>query len=351
MTKLSQNLINWYSLNKRDLPWRETNKPYFIWISEIILQQTRVDQGLDYYNKFIHKFPDLTSLASSHIDEVLKLWQGLGYYSRARNMYYTANHIVNNMNAYFPSEYDELIKLKGIGDYTASAIASICFNHPTPVLDGNVFRFIARYFGIYESTQSVSGKKQFKEILNKLIPKSNPGTFNQAIMEFGALQCTPKNPDCINCIFNSNCFAFNKDIVSELPVKKKKINQTIRYFNYLYIIYNNSTFIEKRTQNDIWKLLYQFPLIETSKKLNLTELMQTSDWECMFNKIQATVVTNYIERKHILSHQKIITRFYKIRIENINKNLSSRYLKIKISDIQSYGIPKLLENYLKNVDN
>jgi A/G-specific adenine glycosylase len=268
MVSINQGLIEWYSHNKRDLPWRNTQNSYNIWVSEIILQQTRVNQGPNYYYRFIDRYPDIESLANSNIDDLLKVWQGLGYYSRARNMHHTAQDIVNNYNGKFPSDYHELIKLKGIGDYTASAMASISFDQPTPVLDGNVFRVIARIFGISESTQSITSRKHFKKILHELIKNENPGIFNQAIMEFGALQCIPKNPDCKNCPLNSVCFAYNKNSVADFPAKKRKVKQKVRYFNYLYIIYNDFTFIEKRTKNDIWKLLYQFPLLETKKKFN-----------------------------------------------------------------------------------
>ena len=223
MINLSETLMWWYSHNKRDLPWRETKNPYNIWVSEIILQQTRVNQGLEYYNKFIDTFPNIHSLAKASINDLLKVWQGLGYYSRARNMHITAQEIIGKYNGEFPSNYEELIKLKGIGDYTASAIASISFNKLTPVLDGNVFRVIARLFGISESTQTATGKKLFKQKLFELIPENNPGTFNQAIMEFGALHCVPQNPDCEGCPFKSVCFAHNKNLVSALPLKKKKV--------------------------------------------------------------------------------------------------------------------------------
>jgi len=350
MTSLSKSLINWYSYNKRNLPWRETKNPYYIWISEIILQQTRVNQGLSYYYKFIEKFPDIDSLASADIDELLNLWQGLGYYSRARNMHFTAQNIVKNYEKTFPTKYKELIKLKGIGDYTASAIASISFNQPTPVLDGNVFRFIARYFGVSESTQSTKGKQEFKKILFGLIPEENPGVFNQAIMEFGALQCIPKNPDCISCPYHSECFAYKNNLIDELPAKKKKVKQTVRYFNYLFIIYNDFTFIEKRTGTDIWKLLYQFPLIETNDEISLPDLTKRKEWINIFKNIKTEIDTNYIEQKHILSHQKLITRFYKVKICTISKPLAHNYLKTNMVELHNYGIPKLLENYLEIIN-
>ena len=219
----SNTLIYWYLQNKRDLPWRKTKNPYFIWLSEIILQQTRVNQGLDYYNKFITSFPTVFELAEASEESVLKLWQGLGYYSRARNLHYSARYIVNELNGIFPKSYNELLKLKGVGDYTASAIASICFNEPTAVVDGNVYRVLARYFGLNTTINSTKGIKEFKELAQQLIPTEKPDIYNQAIMEFGAVQCKPQNPDCNVCPLNTSCVALQKDQVTAFPVKEKKL--------------------------------------------------------------------------------------------------------------------------------
>jgi A/G-specific adenine glycosylase len=350
MTNISQPLIEWYSRNKRDLPWRETKIPYNIWVSEIILQQTRVNQGINYYYRFIEKYPDLKSLASTHIDELLKVWQGLGYYSRARNMHHTAQYLVNKNNGVFYSNYRDLIKLKGIGDYTASAIASISFNQATPVLDGNVYRVIARVYGIAESTQVKSGINKFKDILNKLITNKNPGNFNQAIMEFGALQCIPKNPDCNNCIIKSVCFAYNKGLVSDLPVKKQKVKQKVRYFNYLYIIYNENTFIEKRTEKDIWNSLYQFPLIETEKEYSLTELQKNKDWLQTFESLNPFIEKEVFTKKHILSHQVLVACFYKIRIIQTTDFLLNNYRSIPLTKLDTVSIPRLIEEYLEHIN-
>jgi A/G-specific adenine glycosylase len=345
MTNINQHLLEWYSRNKRDLPWRETKNPYNIWVSEIILQQTRVNQGINYYYNFIEKYPDLKSLASTHIDELLKVWQGLGYYSRARNMLHTAQHLVNNNNCAFYSNYNDLIKLKGIGDYTASAIASISFNQPTPVLDGNVFRVVARVYGIAESTQKKSGINKFKEILNKLITNKNPGIFNQAIMEFGALQCIPKNPDCKNCIINSDCFAYNKDLVSDLPVKKQKIK--VRYFNYLYILYDDITFVEKRTKKDIWNSLYQLPLIETKKECSLKELQENRYWIQILENLNPDIDKEVFSKKHVLSHQVLVARFYKIKIAQASSFLVKNYQLIPLTELNTLSVPKLIENYFE----
>ncbi|MCB2194711.1 MAG: A/G-specific adenine glycosylase [Bacteroidetes bacterium] len=346
MQNITNKLIEWYSLHKRNLPWRETRNPYAIWVSEIILQQTRVNQGLGYYLKFMETFPDIHTLAAAPMDQLLKVWQGLGYYTRARNMHFTAQDIVQNYNGIFPNSYKDLIKLKGIGDYTASAIASISFKEPSPVLDGNVFRVIARIYGISESTQSAQGKKNFKGVLTKLIPHDKPGVFNQAIMEFGALQCTPKNPLCEECIFKSSCFALNNNLIDDLPRKKVKVKQTKRYFNFLHILYNDSTFVEQRTENDIWKLLYQFPLIETSSDYSLNELEKTNLWKQIFNNIKPQINLNYSEKKHQLSHQKLYVKFYEIRINTLNSYINKNFRKVSFRELENLGIPILLENYL-----
>ncbi len=346
MIRITNHLIEWYSQNKRNLPWRETKDPYSIWVSEIILQQTRINQGLGYYYQFMGAFPDINALANSTIDKLLHVWQGLGYYSRARNMHDTAQEIVQNYKGKFPKSYNKLIKLKGIGDYTASAIASIAFDAPTPVLDGNVFRVLARIYGISESTQTAKGKKEFKTVLHKLIPSKKPGIFNQAIMEFGALQCTPKNPACTKCIFNSFCFAFNHNLIEQLPLKKSRVKQKERYFNYLHLLYKDFTFVEQRTQEDIWKLLYQLPLVETLKAISINELKETERWKELFRGIKPEIDLKFQEKKHILSHQKLHVKFYKIRINQLNDYIQKNFTKVSYQELQNLGKSVLLENYL-----
>ena len=240
-------LIQWYLHNKRDLPWRKTIDPYRIWLSEIILQQTRVDQGMAYYFKFIYNFPSVFDLAKASEEDVLKLWQGLGYYSRARNLHFSAKYIVNELKGTFPANYYNLIKLKGVGDYTASAIASICYNESTAVVDGNVYRVLARYFGINTPINTSKGIKKFKQLAQELIDSKNPGTYNQAAMELGATVCKPQKPLCNECVFNNSCVALSKNLISNLPVKVNKLKIKQRYFNYLVITTgNNKTRIEKR---------------------------------------------------------------------------------------------------------
>lgn len=241
----STQIIEWYRTNKRDLPWRKTKNPYQIWLSEIILQQTRVEQGLSYYLKFIEKYPSIKDLANAPQDEVLKLWQGLGYYSRARNLHYTSKVITDKYKGEFPATYKEILDLKGIGEYTAAAISSFSFNLPYPVIDGNVYRVLSRVFDIDTPIDSTLGKKEFKELAYELINKNNPSEYNQAIMEFGALYCKPQSPDCENCIFTSTCLAFKTKKINELPVKSKKLKQKNRYFNYLVFIDEDYTYLKK----------------------------------------------------------------------------------------------------------
>lgn len=307
----SNRLIKWYLQNKRDLPWRNTNNPYFIWLSEIILQQTRVAQGLPYYLKFIEAFPTINDLANTPEEEVLKLWQGLGYYSRARNLHAAAKHIAFELNGNFPNNYNDLLKLKGVGEYTAAAIASISHNEDVAVVDGNVFRVLARYFGIENDISQPKTKNEFQKLANELLPKGKAANFNQALMEFGAIQCTPKNPDCENCIFSTSCFALQHKKVAELPVKLKRTKITNRYLNYLIIIDNeNNTIIEKRTENGIWKNLYQFPLIETLKNENPKVIIL--EIEKQYNPSEITLLTDK-PLLHKLSHQHLHIRFFEVK--------------------------------------
>ena len=340
---LSTQLLSWYSENKRDLPWRLTKDPYKIWLSEIILQQTRVEQGRGYYARFIEAFPDVIALANADQQTVLKLWQGLGYYSRARNLHATAKYISNELNGVFPISYKELIKLKGVGDYTASAIASICFNEATAVVDGNVYRALARYFGIFTPINTSLGTKEFKNLAQQLIDVDNPGDHNQALMEFGARQCKPQNPDCDTCIFNDSCIALQQKNISILPVKLKKTKVKNIYFNYIVLISKNEkTFLQKRIGKGIWQNLYEFPLIETEKDFNISELNSLPIFEDISRKfeIKSLVLYNEIPILHKLSHRNIYTRFW-IAETSINNDEA-----ISISQIESYPVPKLIGNFI-----
>ena len=332
-----EEITRWYKLNKRDLPWRKTRDPYLIWLSEIILQQTRVNQGLSYYEKFSEKYPTVQDLANEKEEEVLKLWQGLGYYSRARNMHFTAKYIVENLNGKFPSSYDEILKLKGVGEYTAAAVASFSFNEKKAVLDGNVFRLLSRYFGIHLPIDSSSGKKEFKSLANDLILDKEPGTYNQAIMEYGALVCTPKVPGCKSCRLSINCEALLKNEVDILPLKSKKINKRDRFFNFLVITDGESTYLQQRLEKDIWIRLFQFPLLETEQEISSIENNSMID--------SNHYLVNVSDHKHLLSHQTIYAKFWLFKSE-ISLPQNSKFKIVSISEIHNYAVPKLIENYL-----
>lgn len=308
----TKKIIDWYEQNKRILPWRSTKDPHKIWLSEIILQQTRIAQGLPYYQIFVKNFPDVKSLAAAKPDKVLRLWQGLGYYSRARNLHACAKQIVKTLNGKFPSTFEELKKLPGIGDYTAAAIASISFNEQVAVVDGNVFRVLARVFGIDKDIASGAGKKYFFKIANELVPKDSPDIFNQAVMEFGALHCTPQNPKCESCPFERSCVANARGLQKLLPIKTPKQKIRKRYFNYVVITHRGKLLMRKRNAGDIWNGLYDFYLIETKKSIKPVTLLKQ---EVKFNKLVIEEVS--MVYKHILSHQQLITRFILCSIESM----------------------------------
>lgn len=345
-------LIEWYLENKRDLPWRKTDNPYLIWLSEIMLQQTRVAQGMPYFLSFTIAFPTVFDLAEAHEEHVLKLWQGLGYYSRARNLHKTAQYVATELSGKFPDNYNDLLKLKGIGEYTAAAIASFSFNEVVPVVDGNVFRVLSRYFDVETDIASASAKKEFSALAYELMPKDTPALFNQAIMEFGALQCVPKSPNCSICIFNSSCAALQKKKVDQLPVKSKKLKARNRYFNYVVVSDDNeNTIIQKRTANGIWHNLYEFPLIETEKVEDfefITQQIQSN----FFTKIdpsgneQATPIISISEINpesivHKLSHQHLHIKFWKVKIRGIIANgVSPEILK-------TFPFPIVIHNFIE----
>ena len=341
----SQKIIHWYHLNKRDLPWRNTKDPYLIWLSEIILQQTRVDQGLNYYLRFVKEFPNVHKLARASEEKILKLWQGLGYYSRARNLHASAKIIAAKSGAKFPDNYQDLLKLKGVGEYTAAAIASFAYNKAYAVVDGNVYRVLSRVFGVKTPVDSTKGKKEFYELANALIDKKNPGNYNQAIMEFGAMYCKPQNPDCLNCCLNTSCLAFEKKMVDKLPVKSKNTKQRNRYFNYLVVNYKNSLILEKRTDNDIWKNLYDFPLIETNKLLSEAEFVNSPYFKKIITKHKGIIKSVSKVYKHVLSHQKIYARFLEIKAKK--SFLSKNSIEVPYKKVNKYAIPRLIENYLQ----
>lgn len=343
MNNFFEILAVWYAENKRELPWRNQEDPYKIWISEIILQQTRIDQGWNYYLRFIERFPDVFSLANASEDEVLKYWQGLGYYSRARNLHQGAKFIVFTYNGIFPNEYDKIKQIKGIGDYTAAAIASFAFKLPFPAIDGNAYRVLARIFGVSTPIDTIQGKKEFKLLAERLIDKKQPDIFNQAIMDFGATWCKPKNPNCNYCPFENICFAQIHHLQDSLPVKEKKIQLKIRYFYYFNIIDNGFTYIHKRSAKDIWAGLYEFPLIECEQKYDISKIVELQYFKNYFLDSQFVIKKVFQPIKHQLTHQTIIAQFIEVEIINGNFSSQSQFLKIKKEDLSNYPISRLME--------
>jgi A/G-specific adenine glycosylase len=345
---LSQILLDWYRQNHRDLPWRRTNDPYAIWLSEVILQQTRVDQGMPYWFRFLEAFPTATHLANADEQEVLRLWQGLGYYSRARNLQAAAKVIRDVYNGVFPNQYNQIRSLKGIGDYTAAAISSIAFDLPHAVVDGNVYRFLSRLFAISTPIDSTIGKKEFSELANELLDKNNPGMFNQALMEFGAMQCKPSNPDCSICPFMEHCQSYASNSVSDYPVKSKKTKTRNRYFNYLILSDEKNTIIQKREAKDIWQGLYQFPLIESENKNHVTIDLSNTDIAQYIKSSSYSLVKSSSVVKHVLSHQIIYAKFWWIKLENIPSLDATEYIDIPWSQLSDFGMPQLIVKYLEN---
>jgi len=336
-------LIKWYLQNKRDLPWRKTVDPYQIWLSEIMLQQTRVVQGMPYFFSFTKEFPTVKHLADAPEEKVLKLWQGLGYYSRARNLHKTAQYISNDLSGVFPDSYKELLKLKGVGEYTAAAIASFSYNEPVPVVDGNVFRVLSRYFDIESDIAFPATKKEFTALAQELMPKDNPAIFNQAIMEFGALQCVPKSPDCFVCVFNESCLALQKGKVNTLPVKSKKVKVTNRYFNYLILEdVDGNTLIRKRSEKGIWHNLYEFPLLETQSIVDF-DIVSKKAKEEIFPSYTIIGIEDCAESTivHKLSHQHLHIQFWKIKVqEKIENGIDSQKIK-------TFPFPIVIYNFIE----
>lgn len=346
MDFFAKNLQKWYKINKRDLPWRQISDPYKIWLSEIILQQTQVVQGLSYYKKFVKTYPTVAHLAKAPADEVMKLWQGLGYYSRARNLHETAKIIVKEHKGLFPKTHEQIRNLKGVGDYTAAAIASFAYNLPHAVVDGNVYRVLSRVFGVELPIDTTEGKKYFNQLAKELLPKSNVAEYNQAIMEFGALYCRPANPDCGGCIFNSQCLAFQKKQVQVLPVKSKKTKVTNRYFNYIVFTYKNNTYIRKRTAKDIWQGLFEFVLIETTQRAKPQQILKHAIFKEATKEISFSVSKISSEYKHVLSHQNLHAVFYWIEL---SKPIADKSLKkVNLNAIEAFATPRLIEKHLKD---
>ena len=328
------------------MPWRNTKDPYKIWLSEIILQQTRVAQGWNYYLKFIKNYPDVSALASASGHEILKLWQGLGYYSRARNMHQAALYIKRHYKGKFPKDYQSIRNLKGVGDYTAAAIASFAYNLPYPVIDGNVMRVYSRFLGIKSPVDSGEGRKRLQEAAVKLLPHDSPGTYNQAIMELGALCCTHRNPECAACPLQSGCYAYRHNLTAKLPVKAAKTKQRERYLNYIVIEAGAKLLLRNRTGKDIWMGLYDFPCIETSAPVTRQKIMITKEWKRLFKQNKPVIKEASGPYTHILSHQKLNANFIKVAIKKPIVKLPPGCFWIKHTDIKQYAVPRLIERYI-----
>ena len=338
----SRKILNWYKEHKRPLPWRQTSDPYKIWLSEILLQQTRVAQGLPYYEKFITHFPTVQDLAAADEETVLKLWQGLGYYSRARNLHSTARTVVKELNGHFPDNHKDLIKLKGIGDYTASAIASISFGRPEPVVDGNVYRVLARYFGIDLPIDSPKGVKYFKELARDIMDKEQIRDYNQGLMEFGALQCKPKKPDCDSCPLNDSCQAIEKGLIDVLPVKGNKTKVRVRYLNYLFVKDpSGKTLFRKREGQGIWQNLYEFPFVEAENGIDRERLLEKLPESISKYGVSDVVRMNEHKIIHKLSHQHLHVNFW---LASVDKQIENG---IAVTSLQKYPVPVLIADFME----
>ena len=346
MHDFTKNIQKWYAKNKRALPWRDTQNPYHIWVSEIILQQTRVNQGISYYHNFIEAFPDIKILEKASTERILKIWQGLGYYRRALNMLSAAKTVISRHNGIFPSDYATLIRLKGIGEYTASAICSISANQPYAVVDGNVMRVISRIFGIDIKKKS-DFEKKIKAIASSLLDTDQPGTFNQAIMEFGAIQCKPVNPNCQACIFQSSCIAFNQQLVKELPPKQKLAKKRLRYFHYFFITDKNTVFIKKRKEKDIWSGLFEFPMVETKSKSNHETIINLFSDQNYIQPENLSITKIAGPFRSVLSHQTIVLHFYETSSHPTSKLNGQDLIKTDKNKLNEYAFPITIIKYLK----
>ncbi|MDQ3140677.1 MAG: A/G-specific adenine glycosylase [Bacteroidota bacterium] len=341
-------LFLWHEMHPRYLPWAGENNPYKIWISEIILQQTRLEQGIPYFLKFINRFPDLTSLAKADLQEVLKYWEGLGYYSRARNLHAAAQWILLQNKGQFPTEYEMIRNLKGIGDYTAAAISSFAFNKAFPVMDGNVIRVISRIVGFKKELNSQKNKNELKEILQSYFSSKEPARFNQAIMNFGAIHCKPFQPFCHTCPFKKSCYAYQNNVIDEIPKKKLKINLRPRYFHYfIFIDSNNNCVLQHRTRNDIWKGLYDFPMIELKKEdtSNPNEIIETFKTTINFSKKFTT--EPYFQADQKLSHQWIHAKFYLVKVTEISLKNDADFILVKQKNLRNFAFPKIINVFLE----
>ena len=341
--EFSSILIAWYQVHKRDLPWRQTKDPYYIWISEIILQQTRVVQGYAYYQRFVERFPDVFSLAEAEEDEVMKYWQGLGYYSRARNLHAAAKSMAQAGG--FPTTYKDILALKGVGAYTAAAISSFAFGLPYAVVDGNVYRVLSRWMGIDLPIDSSKGQKYFAALAQELLDNESPALYNQAIMDFGALQCTPTSPACDTCPLADSCVALATHQVNALPVKSHKTKVSNRYFNYIYVRMGDETCVRKRTAQDIWKNLYEIPLIETDREMDEADFYALPELKTLLAEGERPVFTLMKKGvKHVLSHQVILTNFYLLELPAHSFSFPD-YQRVKEEKLHEFAVSRLLNQF------
>lgn len=338
MSSFSSILLAWYDQHKRDLPWRNTRDPYLIWLSEIILQQTRVAQGLDYYLRFAERFPSPRALADAAEDDVLKLWQGLGYYSRARNLHEAAK----SMNGVFPSTYEGVRALKGVGDYTAAAICSIAYNMPYAVLDGNVYRVLSRMYGIATPIDSVSGKKEFLALAQKMLDTRRPGDYNQAIMDFGATVCTPQSPACLTCPLAEQCTARRENRAEQLPVKGQKTKVSARYFHYIYVEQGGDTWLHKRGAGDVWQNLYEPVLLETPEPR--ADISALPGYKKLFGRRTSSLVAGPV--KHVLSHRIIYADLYRVKLPP-SLSVPPEFIRVPQDGVKKYAVSRLVQKLLE----
>ena len=349
MSIIQDTLINWYAENRRDLPWRHQPTPYQVWLSEVILQQTRVKQGMDYYLRFVERWPTVTDLANASEEEVLKMWQGLGYYSRARNLHKCARQVLEQYGGRFPTDFEQIKELQGIGGYTAAAIASIAFNLPYAVVDGNVYRVLSRLFDIDTPININEGQKLFAQLADELLNREQRGLHNQALMEFGALHCTPKNPNCLLCPLQAHCLAYAHQTVMQRPVKLQKVKVTTRYFNYLVIKIKGSIYLHKRSGNDIWRNLYDFPCIESEQPMSVEEVIASEQFQQLIENKPFTIVKVSPVFIHKLTHRTILAQFIEIKLEKKLLQIETKDLFLAAeTELINYPIPRLIDLYLNN---
>jgi len=346
--KFTKHLSEWFAESHRPLPWKDTKDAYLIWLSEIILQQTRVEQGLPYFERFREKYPTVRDLANAPEDEVMRMWEGLGYYSRARNLHFTAKHIADDLEGKFPDTHAGILALKGVGDYTAAAIGSFAYDLPHAVVDGNVYRVLSRYFGEETPIDTTQGKKLFAALADELLDKKNPAQYNQAIMDFGATHCKPKQPLCAACLMKNDCVAFAENMVGLLPIKSKKLKKVSRYFHYLVLNEGEYVWLRKRGAGDIWQNLYDFPLVEKEKTLSLSELEQTDEWLSFFPKKNIHIKKVSRPFGQTLTHRKIIAVFVELDVDENFEGEKHGFVQVARMDFDNYAFPRILNDYLKD---